>query len=59
MRQKTFKNGRALFAQYKFQPIEGSSMKVNKWKRINRKQNARWQHLSRLKARAFLLEYFL
>jgi hypothetical protein len=30
-----------------------------KWKRINRKQIARWQHLSRLKASAFLFEIFL
>jgi hypothetical protein len=29
------------------------------WKRINRKQNARWQHLSRIKATAFLFEFFL
>jgi hypothetical protein len=29
------------------------------WKRINCKQIARWQHLSRLKAIAFLFEFFL
>ncbi len=29
------------------------------WKRINRKQVARWQHLSRLKASAFLFEIIL
>jgi hypothetical protein len=29
------------------------------WKRINRKQSTRWQHLSRLKASAFLFEIFL
>ncbi len=31
---------------------------INQPKRINRKQIARWQHLSRLKASAFLLEIF-
>ncbi len=29
------------------------------WKRINHKQSARWQHLSRLRASAFLFEIFL
>jgi hypothetical protein len=29
------------------------------WQRINHKQIARWQHLSRLKASAFLFEFFL
>ncbi len=28
------------------------------WKRINHKQSAGWEHLSRLKACAFLLEIF-
>ncbi len=32
---------------------------LSKWKRINCKQIARWQHLSRLKDSAFLLEIFL
>jgi hypothetical protein len=32
--------------------------KCKQWKRINHKQIARWQHLSRLKARAFLFEFF-
>ncbi len=31
----------------------------DQWKRINSKQSARWQHLSWLKASAFLLENFL
>jgi hypothetical protein len=30
-----------------------------KWKRINCKQSARWQHVSQLKARAFFFEFFL
>ena len=30
----------------------------DQWKRINCKQIARWQHLSRLKASAFLFEFF-
>jgi len=29
------------------------------WKIIDRKQIARWQHQSRLKASAFLFEFFL
>jgi hypothetical protein len=33
--------------------------KCKQWKRINYKQSARWQHLSRLKASAFLFEFFL
>jgi len=31
---------------------------LTQWKRINHKQSARWQHLSRIKASAFLLEIF-
>ncbi len=30
-----------------------------KWKRINHKQSARLHHISRLKASAFLIEFFL
>jgi hypothetical protein len=30
----------------------------SQWKRINSKQIARWQHLSQLKASAFLFEIF-
>jgi hypothetical protein len=30
-----------------------SSTKFQQWKRISREKNARWQHLSRLKASAF------
>jgi hypothetical protein len=33
-----------------------SDIFVVQWKRINCKQSARWQHLSRLKASAFLFE---
>jgi hypothetical protein len=33
--------------------------KSQQWKRINHKQIARWQHLSRSKASAFLFEIFL
>jgi len=32
---------------------------LDQWKRINRKQSARWQHLSWLKASAFLYEILL
>ncbi len=32
---------------------------LHQWKRFNRKQITRWQHLSRLKASAFLFEIFL
>ncbi len=32
---------------------------AKQWKRINHKQITRWQHLSRLKASAFLFETFL
>ncbi len=31
---------------------------VTEWKRINRKQSARWQHLFRLNASAFLFEIY-
>jgi hypothetical protein len=34
-------------------------LNCNQWKRINRKQSARWQHLSWLKASAFLFEFLL
>ncbi len=33
--------------------------KLPQCKRINRKQSARWQHLSPLKASAFKLEFFV
>jgi hypothetical protein len=34
-------------------PLPVRSLRVKQWKRISRKQSARWQHLSWLKASAF------
>ncbi len=39
--------------------VGGTTEKVLQWKRINHKKSAKWQHLSRLKASAFLFEIFL
>jgi hypothetical protein len=41
------------------EPEEKVKNIFGQWERINRKQIARWQHLSWLKARAFLFEIFL
>ncbi len=38
-------------------PTAGAN-RIKQWKRINCKQTARWQHLSLLKASAFLFEIF-
>ncbi len=42
-----------------FNQIQGGLWSCLQWKRINCKQSARWQHLSRLKASAVFFEIFL
>jgi hypothetical protein len=40
------------------EPKSVDSTMLKEWKRINRKQSARWQHLSWLKAMPFSLNFF-
>ncbi len=47
------------YAERRGAPTIGIRSVGSQWKRINRKQIARWQHLSRLKASAFLIEFIL
>jgi hypothetical protein len=50
------------FHRFTFRPLPniiGDCLTCLKWKRINHKQHARWQHLSRLKASAFSLQKHL
>jgi len=59
-RWKSFKSLEAFLAYYAGNlPMLLNHPQFFKWKRINRKQSTRWQHLSRLKANAFFsLQFF-